>query len=898
VPHQPIPDSVIASVKANTSFLSLLRGYGLVVTRRGESYFATCPFHDVDGHAENTPSLSIDTQRNLYHCFGCSAKGNVIQFVQAMEKVDFRAAVAKLLALKPTPETVTAPATKEETPSTPPAEPVTPPAAPQRCELLEQALTRMVDTYAERAEGKEYLEGKRGLRLDGIEVGYCGPSFAARLTLEQRKGLMDLGLLTPRGKPHFGGCVVFPLRSVDGTLTGLYGRNTKGDGHYYMRGERTGVFALHQDGSDTVTITESVIDAISVQNIGGGSVLALHGVNGFTPTHRQWLIEKGISTVHLLLDGDSAGREAATRLALQLRTGGWRTHVLELPAGEDPNSYFSFAAHGLAELRRLPGYPSAQSDSTLRAERHGEDLVIRGERVVYTVHGLAGHGLDRLRVTIKAALASDPSGFYIDNLDLYSARARGSFIEGLTGQLGGNSQAATAELNRLIGLLERERLRLREQSSGGEKKTYEMSDAERQEAMSALRSPTLLADIVEDFRSLGMIGEEKGKLLCYLGTVSRLLPYPLGILIVSRSGAGKTTLQDAACALVPEESLVKYTRLTGQALFYKDSDSLKHKVLAIEEEEGMQQAMYAVRTLQSSQNLRVASTRSDPKSGKLRTDEYQVEGPVAIFIATTNPDALDAETKNRFVILTIDESREQTLRIMEHFKQGFTLAGRLESRDRSAVVRKHGNMQRLLRPLEVVNNYAPHLDWAFERLQMRREVRKYFTLIESVAILRQHQKTVKFYTKEGVEHRYIEVDAEDIAAANELAAEFFRNSLDELAPHTRSLAAEIVSLIQAKGGECTFSRKELRDHCGWSDWSVRQGLGQLENLGYVGRRSGANGILIVYELLVDPAAEQRSVLLLTAAEQVAEQLKPAAKKKLNGRHVADLVNLAAPCETL
>jgi len=526
-------------------------------------------------------------------------------------------------------------------------------------------------------------------------------------------------------------------------------------------------------------------------------------------------------------------------------------------------------------------------------------VVIRGARVVYSVHGLTGFGLDRLRVTIKAVLASDPASFYIDNLDLYHARARGAFIEGLTGQLGGNADGITREVNQMIAILERERLRMREQGPGGEKKTPEMTDSDKQEALAALRSPTLLTDIVEDFTALGMIGEEKGKLLCYLGTVSRLLPYPLGILIVSRSGAGKTALQDAACSLVPEESLVKYTRLTGQALFYKEAESLKHKVLAIEEEEGMQQAMYAVRTLQSSQALRVATTRSDPRTGKLRTDEYQVEGPVAIFIATTNPDALDAETKNRFVILTIDESREQTKRIMERFKHGFTLAGRLESRDRAAVTRKHGNMQRLLRPVEVVNNYAPCLDYAFERLQMRREVRKYFTLIESVALLRQHQKTVKFYTREGVEHRYIEVDAEDIAAANELAAEFFRNSLDELAPHTRTLAREIVGLIKAKGGECTFTRKELRDHCGWSDWSVRQGLAQLENLGYVGRRTGANGVLIVYELLVDPAAEQRSVLLLTAPEQVAGHLKQAAKEKRVNSHAGpDLVNLAVPCETL
>jgi len=883
----PIPDAVIASVKANTSFLSVLRGYGIAATKQGQSVFCTCPFHSHDGQAENKPSLSIDTDKNIYHCFSCGAKGNVIQFVQAMDKIGFREAVQKLLALSPASIPTEKTAAKEEHPR--PA-----PTTLDRATILDQALRRMVATYTERPEGKEYLEGKRGIRLEGIEVGYCAPSFAGRTSLEQRKALLDIGLLTPTGKPHFTGCVVFPLRDIDGTLTGLYGRKCVGDGHYYMKGERTGIFALHDGASDTVIITESVIDAITAHNIGAGCVLALHGVNGFTPTHTQWLKTHSIATVYLLLDGDAAGREASVRLAQRLKADGYRAHTLQLPDNEDPNSYFSFAAHNLADFKGLPGYPS-QQETALRVSRNGEDIVIAGQRIIYTVRGLTGYGLDRMRVTIRATLSGDPSTFYIDNLDLYYARARGNFIDGLINQLGCNKDAATIEVNQLLGTLESERVRLREAQST-QQKAYAMSDSEKQQALAALKSPTLIQDIIADFEALGMVGEEKGKLLCYLAAVSRLLPQPLGVLIVSRSGAGKTTLQDAAGDFVPAELLVKYTRLTGQALFYKDPESLKHRVLCIEEEEGMAQAMYAIRTLQSSQCLKVATTRSDPKTGKLKTDEYTVEGPVAISIATTNPDALDAETKNRFVILTIDESNEQTRRIMDRYRHAFTLAGKLESRDPSAVICKQQNMQRLLKPIEVVNNYAPYLDYAFDRLQMRREMRKYFTLIESIALLRQYQKTVKFYTKEGVEHRYIEVDVDDIAIANELAAQFFRNSLDELAPHTRTLAEEVIALIKKKEGEVTFTRKELRDTCNWSDWSVRVGLTQLENLGYVNRKCGANGVQIVYELLIDPTTEQRSVLRLTAPAELEKQLRTAAKeKKVNGTYRPDLVT---PCETL
>jgi hypothetical protein len=118
--------------------------------------------------------------------------------------------------------------------------------------------------------------------------------------------------------------------------------------------------------------------------------------------------------------------------------------------------------------------------------------------------------------------------------------------------------------------------------------------------------------------------------------------------------------------------------------------------------------------------------------------------------------------------------------------------------------------------------------------------------------------------------------------------------LDELAPHTRTLAGEIIALIKKKEGEVTFTRKELRDSCTWSDWSVRVGLSQLENLGYVNRKCGANGVQIVYELLIDPTTEDRSVLLLTAPAELEKQIKSAAKqKKINGVARPDLVT---PCE--
>ena len=70
-------------------------------------------------------------------------------------------------------------------------------------------------------------------------------------------------------------------------------------------------------------------------------------------------------------------------------------------------------------------------------------------------------------------------------------------------------------------------------------------------------------------------------------------------MIQSRSAAGKSFLQDTVLSLIPEDEVIKYTRLTDQALFYKESDSLRHKILAIEELDGTSGAIYSIRSIRA-----------------------------------------------------------------------------------------------------------------------------------------------------------------------------------------------------------------------------------------------------------------------------------------------------------
>ena len=369
---------------------------------------------------------------------------------------------------------------------------------------------------------------------------------------------------------------------------------------------------------------------------------------------------------------------------------------------------------------------------------------------------------------------------------------------------------------------------------------------------------------------MGYIGEKHNKLLGYIAAVSRLQPDPLALLVLSRSGAGKTSLQDAVCKFVPSESVIQYTRMTGQSLFYRDKNALKNKVLAIEEEEGMQEAMYSIKTLISCQKLSIASTRTDAKTGKFSVDEYTVCGPVVVMVSTTNPDALNDETKQRFLVLTIDESPEQTKNILMAQLTKNTHDWYQSTADESFMVKLHHNMQRLLKPLTVTFTRDLRLVWPYSRLQMRREQQKFVSLVKAITLLHQHQrKTGTMKRADGSKMEYVQATQRDIDLALELGKEVFARNVDDVSPTGRKLLTHIVELVSEKYlsmkeskpkddllmNEIPFNRKELRERIGWSETQVRRNAEQLVELGYLGRISGRQGATYRYLLLDDGSAD-------------------------------------------
>ena len=479
----------------------------------------------------------------------------------------------------------------------------------------------------------------------------------------------------------------------------------------------------------------------------------------------------------------------------------------------------------------------------------------------------------RVNVQVRRRAAGDTPGdepgdaaasapYFVDTLDLYAARSRGSFVRQAAVELGLGEEALKRELGsvflKLEGLQDELMRQAREaQQASRAPKAPVLSAAQEAQALELLRAPDLMARVVEDLHALGVVGEDTNLMAAYLAAVSRKLDAPLAVLIQSSSAAGKSSLMDAVLKLMPEEERIRYSAMTGQSLFYLGETNLQHKILAIAEEEGVRQAAYALKLLQSDGELTIASTAKDEQSGNLTTKQYTVKGPVMLMLTTTAID-VDEELLNRCLVLSVDESAEQTRAIHARQRRRQTLEGLLQDSGREAVCERHHNAQRLLASVAVVNPYADRLGFAAGKTRTRRDHMKYLTLIRTIALLHQHQREVKHVEHEGRTLAYIEVARSDIELANALAHQVLGRTLDELPPQTRRLLGLIQAMVRELAArqriapaEVRFTRREVRDATQWSDNQLKVHCARLADMEYLQVHSGSRGHSLRYELLWD-----------------------------------------------
>lgn len=344
-----IPRNFINDLLARTDIIELVDAR-VRLKKQGKNYQACCPFHN-----EKTPSFTVNADKQFYHCFGCGAHGNAIDFLMNFDRLEFVETIEELATihgLEIPYETGNA---------------TTPMARHQRQNLYQllEGLNRfyqqsLTPSIADKAQ--QYLK-QRGLSqaiIQQFAIGYAPPGWDNALKRfgkqsDDRQLLTDAGMLVTneqgRSYDRFRDRVMFPIRDKRGRVIGFGGRVLGDEIPKYLNSPETTIFhkgrqlyglyevTQQHNNPEHILVVEGYMDVLALAQFGVDYAVASLGTST-TSEHIQ-LLYRNTESVVCCYDGDRAGREAAWRAletALPYLNDGRQLKFMFLPDGEDPDS--------------------------------------------------------------------------------------------------------------------------------------------------------------------------------------------------------------------------------------------------------------------------------------------------------------------------------------------------------------------------------------------------------------------------------------------------------------------------------------------------------------------------------------------------------------------------------
>ena len=335
-------------LKQRNNLVDVAASY-LSIDRKGENYWACCPFHH-----EKTPSFSINASEQFYHCFGCGVSGDVVKFVEEMENIDFPDAV-KLLAARANMQLPEENFSDEKTI-----------ALKKKRDTILKILKETARFYWANLNGGHadrhlaYLE-ERGISAPIVRKFGLGASLDFR-TLPQylldrgysRGDILDSGVcVESKGKIYDAqaGRLIYPIINAFDDVVAFGGRllEKKPEFAKYKNTKETVVFnkrttlyninllkKLKKEQSlSSVIMVEGYMDTISLYQAGFRNVVASMGTS--LTKEQARLVKRYASQVYISYDGDSAGQNAAIRGLEIMQSEGVAVKVVPLPDGLDPD---------------------------------------------------------------------------------------------------------------------------------------------------------------------------------------------------------------------------------------------------------------------------------------------------------------------------------------------------------------------------------------------------------------------------------------------------------------------------------------------------------------------------------------------------------------------------------
>jgi len=461
---------------------------------------------------------------------------------------------------------------------------------------------------------------------------------------------------------------------------------------------------------------------------------------------------------------------------------------------------------------------------------------------IHILGGIKTNKLESLRITLSIQKPKQHN-ILRQSIDLYNDNQVEKFVRKVAERLEIGTSVARRTLQDLTKELENYRfILLQKQQQAAAPYHKELTEKERQVATAFLKKGNLLERTNEYIGSSGVIGEDVNRLLMYLIFTSRKTNNPLHCISLGSSGVGKTHLQSKVAELIPDEDKIEITVLSANAFYYFNRTELQNKLILIEDLDGAESVLYPLRELQTKKRITKTVVHKDSR-GESKTIHLVVEGPVAIAGCTTQ-ESIYEDNSNRSFLLYIDESEEQDKKIMDY--QRIISAGKVNEDEQFKAAELLRNVQRVLKPIKVINPFAMYLSLPSAVFKPRRTNSHYLQFIEAITFYKQHQRTQHVNKETG--EIYIETTTEDIQEANKLITEVLLRKSDTITGATRNHLENLKDYLK-KNNQTTFTNAEIRRNLRIKESTLRNYNNQLLLEDYIRRIKKAKTKSYCFEIV-------------------------------------------------
>lgn len=461
---------------------------------------------------------------------------------------------------------------------------------------------------------------------------------------------------------------------------------------------------------------------------------------------------------------------------------------------------------------------------------------------LHILGGIKTNKLESLRVTLSIQKLKQEN-ILRHTIDLYNDNQVEKFVRKVAERLEIGTSIVRRTLQEVTKELENYRfLLLQEYEEANKPFIKQLTIAEEKEAIKFLKRKDLLIKTNELIGKSGVIGEQVNRLLMYLIFTSRKTNNPLHCISLGSSGTGKTHLQSKVSELIPEEDKIEITVLSANAFYYFNRTELQHKLILIEDLDGAESVLYPLRELQSKKRITKTVVHKDVR-GNTKTIHLTVEGPVSVAGCTTQ-ESIYEDNSNRSFLLYIDESQEQDSRIMNYQRRAS--AGKINEQDAYLAAELLRDVQRVLKPIKVINPFAEYLELPQSVFKPRRTNSHYLQFIEAITFYKQYQR--EQHVNEETGEVFIETTIEDIKEANELIIEVLLRKSDTLTGAIRNHLERLKSYLKEKK-QTGFNTTEIRKNLRIKQSTLQRYHKQLLEEGYIKKVKGKKGQMYFYEIV-------------------------------------------------